>query len=351
MTEVLRVDADSPDPAVVERAASVLRAGGTVAFPTETVYGLGADALDALAVRRIFEAKGRPPGDPLIAHLASEDGVHIVARDVLAIAHTLIRAFWPGPLTLVLPKRAEVPPEVTAGLETVAVRMPAHQVALEMIEAAGTPVAAPSANRFGRASPTTAQHVLDDLEGRIDIVLDAGPTKVGVESTVLDLTREVPTILRPGGVTREEIERAIGTVEFSTATTLPAPSPGMLETHYAVAPELVVVDCPGARATPEVLHTMAALAGRHSEGGRRVAIAAASQDEVSDPATPVSRLGSCDDLEEVARNLFAVMRSLEASGVEVIVSRTFGEAGLGLAIRDRLRRAASEIVSPTSGAS
>jgi L-threonylcarbamoyladenylate synthase len=345
VTDVLRIDAELPDPAVVERAGAVLRSGGTVAFPTETVYGLGADALDAVAVRGIFRAKGRPPDDPLIVHLSAEDGVHAVARDVLAIAHTLIRAFWPGPLTLVLPKRPEVPPEVTAGLETVAVRMPAHPVAIAMIEVAGAPVAAPSANRFGRASPTTAQHVLDDLEGRIDLVLDAGPTKVGVESTVLDLTSEIPTILRPGGVTREEVERVIGAVDVPTATTLPARSPGMLKTHYSVVPELVVVDCPAAAATPEVLAKMSALARRQGESGRRVAIAAASEDDVADPGVPVSRLGSCDDLEEVARNLFAVMRSLEASGAEVIVSRTFGEAGLGLAIRDRLQRAAAEVVA------
>jgi len=277
VTEVLRVDAETPDPAVVEHAASVLRAGGTVAFPTETVYGVGATALDASAVRRVFEAKGRPPEDPLIVHLAAEDGVHLVARDVLAIAHTLVRRFWPGPLTLVLLRRPEVPAEVTAGLDTVAVRMPAHHVALAMIEAARAPVAAPSANRFGRASPTTAQHVLDDLEGRIDLVLDAGPTSVGLESTVLDLTREVPTILRPGGVAREEIERVVGMVEVSGSTAGPAPSPGMLESHYAVAPELVVVECPDARATPEVLAEMTSLARRYGAAGRGVAIAAASR--------------------------------------------------------------------------
>ncbi|HLB61602.1 MAG TPA: L-threonylcarbamoyladenylate synthase [Actinomycetota bacterium] len=346
MTEVLRVDAETPDPAVVEHAASVLRAGGTVAFPTETVYGVGATALDASAVRRVFEAKGRPPEDPLIVHLAAEDGVHLVARDVLAIAHTLVRRFWPGPLTLVLPRRPEVPAEVTAGLDTVAVRMPAHHVALAMIEAARAPVAAPSANRFGRASPTTAQHVLDDLEGRIDLVLDAGPTSVGLESTVLDLTREVPTILRPGGVAREEIERVVGMVEVSGSTAGPAPSPGMLESHYAVAPELVVVECPDARATPEVLAEMTSLARRYGAAGRGVAIAAAS-DDVLGPDAEVSRLGSSKDLDEVAHNLFAVLRSLEAGGAEVIVSRSFGEAGLGLAIGDRLRRAAAQIVVPS----
>lgn len=347
-TEVLSVDRETPDPAAIARAAEVLRAGGLVAFPTETVYGLGANALDARAVRRVFEAKGRPPEDPLIVHLARAEDLDRVVRQVPALARRLAEAFWPGPLTLVLPKRPSVPPEVTAGLPTVAVRVPAHPVALALIRAADVPVAAPSANRFGRASPTSAEHVLDDLEGRVDLVLDAGPTTVGVESTVLDLTRGTPTILRPGGVAREAIEGIAGPVVVADLTlgSAGAPSPGLSASHYAVAPDLVVVECPTAAATAPVLARLAELAREEAQHARRVGVLLAAEDAIGLPAdVEVRRIGSTEDLAAVARGLFAAMRELEALGVDVILARTFGLEGLGLAIRDRLRRAATRLLS------
>jgi L-threonylcarbamoyladenylate synthase len=357
VTQVLRVHPDEPDPGAIARAARVLREGGTVAFPTETVYGLGANALDAHAVRRIFAAKGRPAEDPLIVHLATADDLGRVARAVPAVARPLVEAFWPGPLTLVLPRAPEVPGEVTAGLGTVAVRVPSHPVALALLRAARVPVAAPSANRYGRASPTCAQHVLDDLEGRVDLVLDGGPTTIGVESTVLDLTREPPRILRPGGVPREAIEAIVGPVEMPTlvhAGTVGAPSPGLAARHYAVMPELVVVESASPHATPEVLAAVRGAALDATRAGRRVGLLLAEEDLAAlgpdgapgGLARAVRPLGRAEDLTTVARELFSAMRELERAGVEVIVTRTFGGAGLGQAIADRLRRAASRLVRP-----
>ncbi len=347
-TEVLGVDPSSPEHERIERAAAVLRAGGLVAFPTETVYGLGANALDAEAVRGIFRAKGRPAEDPLIVHLAGAAELPEVARGIPGIVRRLATRFWPGPLTLVLPKGPAIPPEVTAGLDTVAVRVPAHPVALALIRAAGIPVAAPSANRFGRASPTCARHVLDDLEGRIHLVLDAGPTTVGVESTVLDLTGPRPTILRPGGVPREALEEVLGPVEVAELTHAEggAPSPGLSASHYAVTPELLVVESP-AFLTPAVAARIGELLRAEAGRGRRVGAILATEDAVELPdATEVRRVGSAEDLEAVARGLFAAMRELEALGVEVIVARTFGRHGLGLAVHDRLRRAATRTLAP-----
>ena len=213
-TEVLKIDPTCLAEPLIAQAAEVLRAGGLVAFPTETVYGLGANALDADAVKGIFAAQERPAYDPLIVHLAEAAELPQVTVGIPPAAWTLAANFWPGPLTLVLPRRTEVPPEVTAGGGTVAVRVPLHPVAQALIRAAGVPVAAPSANRFGHLSPTCAEDVLADLEGRIDLVLDGGPTSVGVESTVLSLVTSVPTILRPGGVSREALENVLGSVEL-----------------------------------------------------------------------------------------------------------------------------------------
>ena len=213
VTEVIRVDPASPDEDSIARAATYIRNGQLVAFPTETVYGLGAHALDREAVRRIFAAKGRPSTDPLIVHVPSFDAVAPLTRNVPPLASVLARHFWPGPLTMVLPKSALVPDEVTAGLDTVAVRVPAHPVARALILAAGVPVAAPSANLFSRPSPTSAAHVLDDLDGRIDAIIDGGTTTLGVESTVIDLSGPVPTVLRPGAITLAALREVTNVAE------------------------------------------------------------------------------------------------------------------------------------------
>jgi L-threonylcarbamoyladenylate synthase len=245
-TAVFAIDPNAPDPAVLARAAAVLRAGGLVAFPTETVYGLGANALDAAAVGRIFAAKGRPANNPLIVHVADEVGARQVAADWPPSAARLAGRFWPGPLTLVLPKAAAVPDAVTAAGPTVAVRVPAHPVALALLRAAGIPVAAPSANRSTQLSPTRAEHVLRGLDGRIDLVLDGGPTPGGIESTVLDLTAVPPRLLRPGLVPPTALEAVIGPVARAAPVAepgaAPLPSPGLMPRHYAPRKPLECVE-------------------------------------------------------------------------------------------------------------
>ncbi|MGQ9839616.1 MAG: L-threonylcarbamoyladenylate synthase [Anaerolineae bacterium] len=336
----------APEPEHIARAAAIIRGGGLVAFPTETVYGLGADALNQAAVARIFVAKGRPVYDPLIVHIARPADLVRVARTVPERAHGLTKRFWPGPLTLVLPRGAAVPTIVTAGLETVAVRCPDHPVALALIEASRTPIAAPSANRFGRTSPTTAQHVLDDLNGRIDLILDAGPTPIGVESTVLDLTGPVPVILRPGGVPREALEAELGPVAVREQLPTPAagmPSPGLLARHYAPGAELRLFLGP----TEAVLKTMHDQAQAHIAAGRRVGILVADEDAPAFADLDVigETVGSADDLNMVAQRLFGALRALDAQGVDLILARDFGAQGLGSAVRDRLRRAADITVT------
>ena len=245
MTDVIRVDPDRPGAADIARAADCLRRGGLVAFPTETVYGLGVHALDPAAVRRLFDAKSRPANDPLIVHVDAIDRIHDLVLHVPETAVALAARFWPGPLTLVLPRSRRVPDEVTAGLNTVAVRVPAHPVARALLAAAAIPIAAPSANLFSRPSPTRASHVLDDLNGRIDLVLDGGATEVGVESTVLDLSGDVPAILRPGAVSLEMLQAILPRVEQrrpSESGRSAMPSPGMLERHYSPRAPLTVYD-------------------------------------------------------------------------------------------------------------
>ncbi|HOT90420.1 MAG TPA: L-threonylcarbamoyladenylate synthase [Anaerolineae bacterium] len=341
-TLVLPVDPAAPAPTVIEAAASVLRRGGLVAFPTETVYGLGANALDAEAVQRIFVAKGRPAADPLIVHLADCDGLPWVVAETPPVAYTLAAHFWPGPLTLVLPRHPQVPSVVTAGGPTVAVRVPAHPVALALIRAAGFPIAAPSANRFGHLSPTRADHVLDDLEGRVDVVLDGGPTPVGVESTVLSLVTPVPTILRPGGISREALAAVLGEVQvagrpFSPEDTLP--SPGMLTKHYAPRARLTLYCGP----REAVLYAMRDAAVQEIGRGQRVGLLLAEEDlpAFAGIQAVFQTVGTSGMLDEVARQLFTALRALDHANVTVILARDFGATGLGLAIRDRLTRAAA----------
>lgn len=330
-------------PEAIAHAAEIIRAGGLVAFPTETVYGLGANALDADAVARIYHAKERALNDPLIVHIADWDELdQLINRAVLSAAQAerveaLQRAFWPGPLTLVLPRSQHVPPIVSAGLDTVAVRMPDHPVAQALIRRSGLPVAAPSANRFGHVSPTMAQHVLDDLAGRIEMVLDDGPTRVGVESTVLDLTHAQPRILRPGGVTRARIAAVIGDVapasadEHTSDPRRPMPSPGMLDKHYAPRARLIVC-----RDTSDLLQQHAQLEVQRMKVG---ALLFDDQRAACAHVHPQFVLGSGPD--EIARRLYAGLRALDSAGVDVILVTDVPREGLGEAIADRLKRAAA----------
>lgn len=319
------------DDASIRRAAALLCAGELVAFPTETVYGLGADALNGEAAARIFAAKGRPADNPLIAHIAGESGLAgLIAGEPCACARALMRAFWPGPMTLIFPKSPRVPREVTAGLDTVAVRMPSHPVARALIRAAQTPIAAPSANRSGRPSPTTAAHVLEDMEGRIPLILDGGPCEVGLESTVVDVTGARPRILRPGGVTLEMLEGVVGDVDVDEGVLhqlqagSQARSPGMKYKHYAPKGEVTIVT--GPRAAQEIARLYDAADGR-------AAILAFSQADYG--ARRVYRL------KNAPGELFAALRQLDEDGMETIYAEDVPTTGVGLAVMNRLMRAAA----------
>jgi L-threonylcarbamoyladenylate synthase len=341
-TQVFAIDPNHPDPAVIAVAAETLSRGGLVAFPTETVYGLGANAMDSAAVNGIFEAKGRPASDPLIVHIAALEALEGVARDIPPLAYTLASAFWPGPLTLVLPRHSNIPANVSAGLDTVAVRMPRHPVALALLNAAGLPIAAPSANTFSRPSATTAAHVYDDLRGRIDLILDGGATPIGLESTVLDLTGELPLVLRPGGVTLEQLEVYLPNIEVRPrylAADTAATSPGQSIKHYSPRAPMVLFT----GSDPERIVARMKLIGRMlRERGQQVGILAADEESsaFADLDAQVIMLGSAADLAEIGANLFARIREIDALGVESILVRAFGREGLGIAIWDRLVRAA-----------
>lgn len=344
MTEVLHVDPVNPQPDAITRAADCLRRGGLVAFPTETVYGLGAYALDRQAVLRLFEAKGRPSHDPLIVHVASVDDIEPLVDEIPSAALRLAKRFWPGPLTLVMRRAAAVPQEVTAGLETVAIRIPSHPVARALLTAAGIPIAAPSANLFSRPSPTRAAHVLEDLDGRIDMIIDGGPTQVGIESTVLDLTRGVPTVLRPGAITVDMLRTLLPTVDLSsvrqtaeTATSMP--SPGLLPKHYAPRAPLTLYE--GDRHA--VLERLVNDARQAIANRKKVGVLVAREDNGALDALRVDlrRVGSARDLPGVAAELYAALRDFDNAGVDLILVRAFpADEGLGVAIQDRLRRAA-----------
>jgi L-threonylcarbamoyladenylate synthase len=311
------------------KAGELIRQGRLVAFPTETVYGLGANALDPTAVACIFEAKARPHFDPLIVHVASVEDIKPLVAEFPATAEQLAARFWPGPLTLVLRKTSRVPDLVTSGLPTVAVRVPKHPIAQKLLETAGVPIAAPSANRFGRLSPTRAEHVAEQLGERIDYILDGGPCEVGVESTVLDLTTSPPRLLRPGGVALEDLESLIGEIEvIEKAGEGETPqAPGMLTKHYAPQTRVIVLESldqlPAERSCSALL-TLAPI----GEAERAEFLVAES-------------LSESGDLREAAANFFATMRRLDAVGAEQIVSVRFPNEGLGRALNDRLQRAAN----------
>jgi L-threonylcarbamoyladenylate synthase len=324
----------------LEQAAGILRAGGLVALPTETVYGLGANALDAAAVEHIFAAKQRPAWDPVIVHVASEAMLDGLVERVPETAHKLMAAFWPGPLTLLLPRTARVPDVVTAGRTLVAVRMPAHPVALELIRRAGVPVAAPSANLFGHISPTTAQHVLADLDGRIDAVVDAGPTEYGVESTVLDPCQTPMVIYRPGAVTSVQIRETAGAVEmYRDSGVLEAkpraalPSPGMGLRHYAPRARLVLVGAPLDRLGGLLSETARELRGE--KVGVMLPAGVARPTRVA----AVFAWGCWSAPEDLAHRLYAGLRTLDDAGCTVILCPVPPADGIGAAIRDRLLKA------------
>jgi L-threonylcarbamoyladenylate synthase len=307
----------------VQEAVQILKRGGLVAFPTETVYGLGADALDAHALARVFEAKARPTFDPLIVHVADVEGARSLTTDFPPLAERLASAFWPGPLTLVLPKRPHVPDLATSGLPTVALRCPAHPLALGLLQAFGGPIAAPSANLFGHISPTTAEHVARSLGKKVDLILDGGPCRVGVESTVLSLAGPKPVLLRHGGVSLEDLERFCGPILLPEEGAEVSASPGRSERHYAPDTRML----PAGRSVP------------FTPGQRWGYLAYRERPEGLWAWAEV--LSPSGDLAEAASRLFAALRSLEAARLDGIVFESVPDQGLGRAINDRLRRAST----------
>ncbi len=335
-TQVFTIHPEAPEPRIIQHAADAIRAAQLVAFPTETVYGLGANALDAAAIDRIYEAKQRPASDPLIVHIHHLGQLAQIATDVPPAMQQLAERFWPGPLTVVLKRGSTIPANIAAGMDTVAVRMPAHPVATALLMMAGVPIAAPSANTFTRPSATTARHVLEDLNGRVDIVLDGGPTTIGLESTVLDLTVEPAVILRPGGVILAEVRTVLpnailrpGFVDDQASV-----SPGQSRKHYSPHAEMIVFTGPRAA----VLHRMRDVSAEFASQRQTVGVLVADEDDQGfPPETLVIALG--EGLVAISQSLFAGMRQLDELGADVILVRDFGRDGLGTALWDRLSRA------------
>ncbi len=343
-TKILSLNPDNPNPNYIQTVAGSIRQGGLVAFPTETVYGLGANALDERAIERIFQAKERPTSDPIIAHIAQPAQLETVATDIPDLAWTLVERFWPGPLTLVLQRHPRIPANLSAGLDSVAVRMPSHPIALALLEVSGLPIGAPSANLFARPSPTTAQHVLEDLADRIDIVLDGGPTQIGLESTVLDLRPESPIVLRPGGLKIEDLHPLLPKLQVQRQRVFlepddgPTNSPGLFMKHYSPRANLRLFSGP----LDNVLNQMQAEAKQYIKEEKQVGIMITDEAQALFEALSVQLvcLGPKEDLAQIASQLFAAMRFLDAQAVDIILCHDLGRQGLGEAIWDRLLRAA-----------
>ena len=341
-TLMLKVDPENPDPAKIQTAADIIQKGGLVAFPTETVYGLGVDALNPDAVLALFKAKQRPLDNPPIVHIANINEIYRLVDEVPPKAEALMKEFWPGPLTLVL-KHSNVVPQITvAGLDTIAVRMPKHKVALKLIKQSRRSIAAPSANLAGKPSPTTAQHVYEDLNGRIDAILDGGATKIGVESTVVDLSVDPPILLRPGGASFEALKEVLSDLKLHPFVQTEQElllheirSPGMKHKHYAPKAQVILIE----GNVPAVITEVKKLLKSYTSKGEKVAILATDETQSEYKACVVKSLGSRSDLAIVAQNLFRLMREVDAENVDVILAEGVSLEGLGLAVMNRLRKA------------
>ena len=331
-THVVPISAESPAEDLIARASTVLRQEGLVAFPTETVYGLGADAMSPAAVKKVFAAKGRPGDNPLIVHIAAIDQLFDLGTDISSTAKKLAETFWPGPLTLVVKRKSSVPDIVTAGLDTVAVRVPNHPVPVALVRHLARGIVGPSANVSGGPSPTTAQHVYADLNGKIEMILDAGPTTIGVESTVVDTTATPPAILRLGGLTRDRIESVIGAVQTSVDSRTVRRSPGTRYRHYAPKASVELIEIGNSAQFADRIR-------RHQQNGTTIGCI------IHSPLLASVKKDDCvlvlsANIDEYARELFSAMRRLDLMGVTVMLIEEVKEAGLGITVMDRLRRAA-----------
>ena len=349
-TKIVRLGEGNSDEAALREAGEILKSGGLVAFPTETVYGLGGDALNPDSSKKIYAAKGRPSDNPLIVHLYRTEDLHRVAREVPAAALKLAEAFWPGPLTMILPKSELVPKETTGGLDTVAVRLPSHAGARKMIEYAGGFVAAPSANLSGKPSPTLAKYVIEDMQGRVDMILDDGEVGIGLESTIVDLTVNPPQVLRPGFITKEMLTEVLGQVEndvtlFSVPDKTAPRAPGMKYRHYAPKGDLVIVKGESDRVVACINEKL-----REARlSGKKTGVIAAAETASLYEADDVKSIGNRRDEEVIARRLYGILREFDDESVEKIYSESFGEeseadGGLGQAIMNRLLKAAGHQV-------
>lgn len=331
-----------------EEAGAIIRQGGLVAFPTETVYGLGGNGLDEEASGKIYAAKGRPQDNPLILHIADMEQLEMIAEEIPEAARKIAELFWPGPLTMIFPKKSVVPYGTTGGLETVAVRMPAHPVALALIKAAGVPIAAPSANLSGRPSPTTAGHTADDMDGRIEMILDGGPCRIGIESTIVDFTEEIPVVLRPGYITVERLREELGQVALDKALdpdqgeNFKPKAPGQKYRHYAPKAEMTLVE----GEADKVAERICTLSNEATSQGKRVGILCTSESAERYLQLPrqkrlmIMDLGSRAQLKSAAHYLFDYLRTFDDEEVDVIYSEAFSQDDLGYALMNRMRKAA-----------
>lgn len=340
-TLVKKVDKKDIDSKVLKISTDILKSGGLVAFPTETVYGLGANALDEEAVKKIFKAKGRPSDNPLIVHIYDSQQIKDLTTEISGTANILIDKFWPGPLTLLFKKSEIIPKIVSAGLDTVAIRMPDDEIALAILKDSNLPLAAPSANTSGRPSPTNASHVLEDLDGKIDLIIDGGKTGVGVESTVLDLTTDTPTILRPGGVTIEELESVIGEVVYDKAIenedlNLVPKSPGQKYRHYSPKANMEVFTGETNLVVKEIIKKV----NDYTKEGLNVGVIATDETIDNYNSKNVISMGSRKDLKTIGANLFNVLREFDKLDVDLILSEGVKECGFGKAIMNRMKKAA-----------
>lgn len=341
-TEIIKLDKNNIDMDKLRYAAQVIKSGGLVAFPTETVYGLGANALESEAVKKIFIAKGRPSDNPLIVHIANSDDVKRLTCHVPENAYKLMDKFWPGPLTLVLKKSELVPQIITAGLDTVAIRMPFHPIALALIRESGLPIAAPSANLSGKPSPTNARHVIEDLSNKVDVIIDAGSAKVGLESTVLDLTCDPPMVLRPGGITPAQLGRILGEVSIDPtlagkgAVDLKPKSPGMKYTHYSPKAELVIIEGELNR----VVSTINEMVVKYVLDGVKIGVLATDQTVQLYNKAEIISAGDRNNPDTIASRLFWALREFDDRHVEIILAEAVDNTGIGLAIMNRMKKAA-----------
>lgn len=346
VTEILKINREKPEPDKIKYAAEIIKQGGLVVFPTETVYGLGASVYNVNAVRNIFKAKGRPADNPLIVHIADKKDVQLLAKKPSKTAMMLMERFWPGPLTIVLKKKKVVSDIITAGSDSVAIRMPDNRIALALIKAVGAPLVAPSANISGRPSPTKAKDALEDMNGRVDLIIDGGKTKIGIESTVMDVTTKLPIILRPGAISKEDIESLIGKVGLitfnlssngSASATIESitllKSPGLKYKHYAPNAEVIIVE----GSTEDVRKKIRSLADEALKNNKKGGIISFQKN---------ARYKGCitvyagSDADTVARRLFSILREMDKKKVDIIISESLIDKGMGLAVSDRLKRAA-----------